>query len=218
MCCPSALHSKKKRTTISIGSDGAKFFFCCRNAPVLRPPPKVLLINSHRRYSGLFSSHPACLPRLFGSVHRASCAVLSRLSPDLVVQVASLSCRVAKSSWNTVKRVSRAKVHATFSCSMPPHWRAQIRLLSLSLYHGHSAHRSCVAFIVRTLHTLTSVNGRTKVISTHNMPATQIMPKMQLILDSSGSKTHRLKRTPVASTSESARGIWSPMHDDPTQH
>ncbi|AYO44849.1 54S ribosomal protein L51, mitochondrial [Malassezia restricta CBS 7877] len=62
------------------------------------------------------------------------------------------------------------------------------------------------------------LNGRTKVISTHNMQATQIMPKMQLILDSSGAKTHRLKRTPVASTSESARGIWSPMHDDLPQH
>ena len=46
----------------------------------------------------------------------------------------------------------------------------------------------------------------------------KIMPKMQLILDSSGAKTHRLKRTPVASTSESARGIWSPMHDDLPQH
>lgn len=66
----------------------------------------------------------------------------------------------------------------------------------------------------RTLLCLTTVNGRTKVISTHNLQATQIAPKMQLILDSSGAKTQHLKRTPVASTSESARGIWSPLHGE----
>ena len=186
------------------------------------PPCFALLPRSYSSITTVgalaFSSHPACSPRPFGSVLRVSCAALSRRSPDLEVQAASSSCRVVRSSWNTVRRASQAKVHATFFCSMPPRWRRRTLQLSLSLYHAHSAHLSCVAFIVRTVRTLTSVNGRTKVISTHNMQATQIMPKMQLILDSSGAKTHRLKRTPVASTSESARGIWSPMHDDLPQH
>jgi len=64
------------------------------------------------------------------------------------------------------------------------------------------------------MRTHTAVNGRTKVISTHNLAATQVGPKMQLILDASGAKTHHLKRTPVASSNESARGVWSPMHDN----
>jgi len=38
---------------------------------------------------------------------------------------------------------------------------------------------------------------------------------VQLILDASGLKNKSLKRTPVYSVNESARGIWSPMHDDP---
>lgn len=61
------------------------------------------------------------------------------------------------------------------------------------------------------------MNGRTKEMSTHQLPATQIGPKAQLILDASGKKTHGLKRTPVQSTTESARGIWSPLHDDPRE-
>ncbi|KAL4402328.1 39S ribosomal protein L51, mitochondrial [Malassezia pachydermatis] len=58
------------------------------------------------------------------------------------------------------------------------------------------------------------LNGRTKQISTHNLAATQIIPKMQLLLESSGTKTTHLKRNPVQSSSESARGIWSPLHDE----
>jgi len=59
------------------------------------------------------------------------------------------------------------------------------------------------------------VNGRTKEICTHNLQASEIGPKVQLILDASGLKNKSLKRTPVYSVNESARGIWSPMHDDP---
>ncbi|WFC96886.1 39S ribosomal protein L51, mitochondrial [Malassezia brasiliensis] len=59
------------------------------------------------------------------------------------------------------------------------------------------------------------LNGRTKEMSTHQLPATQIGPKAQQILDASGKKTSALKRMPVQSTTESARGIWSPLHDDP---
>lgn len=62
-----------------------------------------------------------------------------------------------------------------------------------------------------------AVNGRTKEMSTHNLAATQIGPKAQQILDSSGKKTHGLKRSTVESSSESARGIWSPLHDDPRE-
>lgn len=54
-------------------------------------------------------------------------------------------------------------------------------------------------------------------MSTHNLPATQIGPKAKQILDASGKKLAHVKRTPVQSANESARGIWSPLHDDPRQ-
>lgn len=59
------------------------------------------------------------------------------------------------------------------------------------------------------------MNGRTKEICTHNLPASAIGPKVQLLLDASGLKNLSLKRTPVRSVTESARGIWSPLHDKP---
>ncbi|WFD30670.1 39S ribosomal protein L51, mitochondrial [Malassezia sp. CBS 17886] len=59
------------------------------------------------------------------------------------------------------------------------------------------------------------LNGRAKDISSMNLDATQVARKVQLLLDSSGMKTGKLKRNPVVSTSESARGIWSPFHDAP---
>ncbi|WFD06219.1 39S ribosomal protein L51, mitochondrial [Malassezia vespertilionis] len=59
------------------------------------------------------------------------------------------------------------------------------------------------------------LNGRSKQVSLQNLEATQVAPKIQQLLDSSGTKTDGLKRNPVRSTASSARGIWSPLHDDP---
>lgn len=48
-----------------------------------------------------------------------------------------------------------------------------------------------------------------------NCEASQIAPRIQQLLEMSGAKTKKLKRNPVQSVSESARGIWSQFHDDP---
>ncbi|PWN49112.1 hypothetical protein IE53DRAFT_162387 [Violaceomyces palustris] len=57
------------------------------------------------------------------------------------------------------------------------------------------------------------LNNRTKEISLQNLAATGVLPKVQLLLDSSGNKITSLKRRPVESVTESARGIWSALHD-----
>ncbi|CAD6888447.1 unnamed protein product [Tilletia controversa] len=55
-------------------------------------------------------------------------------------------------------------------------------------------------------------NGRSKEICVRNREHTSVASKIQLLLDASGRKITSLKRRPVESTNESARGIWSPMH------
>ena len=57
-----------------------------------------------------------------------------------------------------------------------------------------------------------SVNNREKVIGLKGFETNQIAQKVQLLLDSSGSKIVPLKRKTVVSTTESARGIWSGFH------
>jgi large subunit ribosomal protein L43 len=57
------------------------------------------------------------------------------------------------------------------------------------------------------------VNGRDKVISLLGFEVTAIQKKVQLLLDSSGAKIKPLK-TPVVSTTEATRGIWSGLHAD----
>lgn len=61
---------------------------------------------------------------------------------------------------------------------------------------------------------LATVNGRDKVICVRNLPAPSILAKVQLVLDSSGSKITTLKRPAVESTTESVRGIWSAFHEE----
>jgi large subunit ribosomal protein L43 len=55
-------------------------------------------------------------------------------------------------------------------------------------------------------------NGRDKVIPLNGLEVTGIQQKVQLLLDSSGAKIKPLKRNPVESTTEAARGIWSGLH------
>jgi len=94
--------------------------------------------------------------------------------------------------------------------------RVHTPALSLLWCRGLSVRLCFAVFTVRSFDAVSdAVNGRTKVISTHSLAASQIGPKAQLILDASGAKTTALKRTPVRSVSESARGIWSPLHDKP---
>ncbi|KAG8968263.1 hypothetical protein FRC03_008129 [Tulasnella sp. 419] len=66
--------------------------------------------------------------------------------------------------------------------------------------------------IVRGLY----VNSRTKVIGLNGYDARTLEQKVQLLLDSSGAKIKSLKRRPVESMTESARGIWSGLHVEET--
>lgn len=59
----------------------------------------------------------------------------------------------------------------------------------------------------------TVVNGRDKVICVRNLPPSSILSKVQLLLDSSGSKIVSLKRPKVESRTESVRGVWSAFHE-----
>ncbi|KDE08713.1 hypothetical protein MVLG_01168 [Microbotryum lychnidis-dioicae p1A1 Lamole] len=61
------------------------------------------------------------------------------------------------------------------------------------------------------------VNGRDKVICVRSLPPPSIGAKLQLLLDSSGSKITTLKRPKVESSNESVRGIWSAFHDEANQ-
>jgi large subunit ribosomal protein L43 len=61
------------------------------------------------------------------------------------------------------------------------------------------------------------VNNNEKVIPLNGFEVTGIEKKIQLLLDSSGAKIRSLKRRTVESTAESARGIWSGLHDTPFQ-
>ncbi|KAK0535616.1 39S ribosomal protein L51, mitochondrial [Tilletia horrida] len=55
-------------------------------------------------------------------------------------------------------------------------------------------------------------NGRSKEICVRNREPSGVASKLQLLLDASGRKVVALKRRPVESANESARGIWSPLH------
>jgi len=56
------------------------------------------------------------------------------------------------------------------------------------------------------------LNDRTKVIGLKKLTKSEVMDKIQLLLDSSGAKIKSLKGQPVKSTTPSTRGIWSGMH------
>lgn len=58
------------------------------------------------------------------------------------------------------------------------------------------------------------VNNRDKVIPLNSLEVTAIHKKVRLLLDSSGAKIKPLKRRPVESTTQAARGIWSGLHAD----
>ncbi|KAN0121477.1 Thioredoxin-like fold [Russula decolorans] len=61
------------------------------------------------------------------------------------------------------------------------------------------------------------LNDNDKVIPLNGFEVTAIERKVQLLLDSSGAKIKSLKRRTIESTAESARGIWSGLHDTPFQ-
>ncbi|KAI0318738.1 thioredoxin-like protein [Amylostereum chailletii] len=61
------------------------------------------------------------------------------------------------------------------------------------------------------------LNDNEKVIGLKEFEVNGIQNKVQLLLDSSGAKIKPLKRRTVESTTESARGIWSGLHDTPFQ-
>ncbi|WVF72937.1 hypothetical protein IAT40_007755 [Kwoniella sp. CBS 6097] len=59
------------------------------------------------------------------------------------------------------------------------------------------------------------VNGRDKVICVNKLESDAVSNKVQLLLNSSGAKIKSLKNLTLeaAPTSESARGVWSALHD-----
>jgi large subunit ribosomal protein L43 len=54
-------------------------------------------------------------------------------------------------------------------------------------------------------------NGREKVICVRNMEPREIIEKIQLLKNSSGSRLQKYIH-PVHSTNPSVRGVWSPFH------
>lgn len=65
--------------------------------------------------------------------------------------------------------------------------------------------------------TCTPVNDNEKVVPLNGFETNGVAHKVQLLLDSSGAKIVPLKRKTIVSTTESARGIWSGLHDQPYQ-
>ena len=61
------------------------------------------------------------------------------------------------------------------------------------------------------------MNDNEKVIALNGFETNGVANKVQLLLDSSGAKIVPLKRKTIVSTTESARGIWSGLHDQPYQ-
>lgn len=54
--------------------------------------------------------------------------------------------------------------------------------------------------------------GRRKDVNLQNLDAGQVEQKVKLVVESSGEKIKSLKRRPVVSKGESARGVWSQLH------
>ncbi|VDB95433.1 unnamed protein product [Peniophora sp. CBMAI 1063] len=61
------------------------------------------------------------------------------------------------------------------------------------------------------------LNDNEKVVPLNGFETNGVANKVQLLLDSSGARIVPLKRRTVVSTTESARGIWSGLHDQPYQ-
>jgi large subunit ribosomal protein L43 len=75
-----------------------------------------------------------------------------------------------------------------------------------------STQTRCVEYLHNILLVFSVVNERTKVIGLKKLTKSEVMDKIQLLLDSSGAKIKSLKGQPVQSTTPSTRGIWSGMH------
>ncbi|CDR88374.1 related to MRPL51-mitochondrial ribosomal protein, large subunit [Sporisorium scitamineum] len=56
-------------------------------------------------------------------------------------------------------------------------------------------------------------DGRRKDVNLANLDANQVEVKVKQVVEASGRKIKSLKRRSVESKTESARGVWSQMHD-----
>lgn len=63
--------------------------------------------------------------------------------------------------------------------------------------------------------TLTTANGRDKVICVNKLESNQVARKVELLLNASGAKLRNLKNATLepGPGGEAARGIWSALHD-----
>ncbi|KAF8320049.1 hypothetical protein DL93DRAFT_1929601 [Clavulina sp. PMI_390] len=60
------------------------------------------------------------------------------------------------------------------------------------------------------------LNGRSKEICLKGLDRSEVMQRIQLLLDSSGAKIKPVKGHPVQSSNASVRGVWSGMHVEET--
>ncbi|SPC64381.1 related to MRPL51 - mitochondrial ribosomal protein, large subunit [Ustilago sp. UG-2017b] len=81
---------------------------------------------------------------------------------------------------------------------------------------GSEKHPLVTGFYRSTLKDASKAGGeRRKDINLANLDANQVEQKLRHVVESSGAKTKALKRRPVESKSEGARGIWSQLHSKP---
>ncbi|AET38322.1 mitochondrial 54S ribosomal protein mL43 Ecym_2609 [Eremothecium cymbalariae DBVPG len=67
--------------------------------------------------------------------------------------------------------------------------------------------------VIKALYT----NGRNKAICVKNLNIDNVENKLRLLKDSSGEQLHhRTKNNNVESLNKSVRGLWSPLHVDPS--
>jgi len=103
------------------------------------------------------------------------------------------------------------------------HWPSSLNTRTFLLSHLEHVARSNphVEIVVRQRNNKQPIirgfylNNNEKVVSLNGFEVNGIEKKVQLLLDSSGAKILPLKRKTVVSTTESARGIWSGLHDQP---
>lgn len=81
---------------------------------------------------------------------------------------------------------------------------------------GSEKHPLVTGFYGSTLKDASKAGGeRRKDINLANLDANQVEQKLRHVVESSGAKIKVLKRRPVESKSEGARGIWSQLHSKP---
>ena len=110
---------------------------------------------------------------------------------------------------NNLQSLARANPHVEVVVRQRSNRQPIVRGLYRTSCHSN--------FIPLVDHLVSAVNDNEKVVPLNGFEVTGIEKKVELLLDSSGAKIKSLKRRTVESTTQSARGIWSGLHDTPFQ-